>query len=210
MKLTSYLLIALTTVLFACSEDDQAMNAAASKDHKFSPYVDAKGQISKPHNFRKNWIHLGSWYVTSGDMSSGDENVSGDMHDVYATPESVKAFEKDGQWPDGTTLVKTVSGTDNKAMTTGNAHRSADIKVWFVMVRDRQNRFPDNQACGEGWGWALFTADDPETNLTKNWKGEGFNNCFGCHTPAKNTEWVYIEGYPTVRDAARYPKLEQQ
>lgn len=203
MKLTTtYLLIALTTGLFACSQDDQTTNSSMSSGHKFSPYVDAKGNISKPQNFRKNWVHLGSWYVKTGDENNADE-----MHDVYATPESVKAFEKNGQWPDGTTLVKTVSDADNKAMTTGNAHWSADIKVWFVMVRDRQNRFADNKAWGEGWGWALFTADDPETNQTKNWKGEGFNNCFGCHTPVKNTEWVYIEGYPAVRDAARYPKL---
>lgn len=205
MKLTTlFLLIAATMLLSGCSQDDQSMGSAASKADGFSPYVDAEGNISKPQNFRKDWVHLGSWYVTSG-----DEKVTGDMHDVYATPASVKAFQKDGQWPDGTTLVKTVSGTDSKPMTTGNAHWSADIKVWFVMVRDRQNRFADNQAWGEGWGWALFTADDPDTNQTTNWKGEGFNNCFGCHTPARNTEWVYIEGYPTVRDAAKYPKLEE-
>ena len=118
MKLiTLSLSIAVTTLLFGCSQDEQSRGSAASKGDGFSPYVDAKGNISKPQNFRKDWIHLGSWYVTSG-----DEKVTGDMHDVYATPASVKAFQKDGQWPDGTTLVKTVSGTDSKPMTTARAY----------------------------------------------------------------------------------------
>ncbi len=26
-------------------------------------------------------------------------------------------------------------------------------------------------------------------------------DCIGCHVPAKNTGWVYIQGYPTLRKA---------
>ena len=162
----------------------------------FSTYVDAKGLISRPTGFREDWTHLGSWYVTSEGMSSGAS-----IHDVYATPASIKAFKQTGEWPDGSVLVKTVSDTKTQQMTTGHARSAQDIGVWFVMVRDRHDRFPANEAWGEGWGWALFTAESPDKNLTTNWKGTGFNNCFGCHVPAKETDWVYIDGYPTVRDS---------
>ena len=128
------------------------------------------------------------------------------MHDVYAEPSAVEGFRKTGQWPDGTTLVKEISGIREGQKTTGFAQWAGEAGVWFVMVRDRQNRFPENKAWGEGWGWALFTKDSPETTTTTNWKGEGFNNCFGCHIPAKDTEWVFIEGYPAVRDSANYSK----
>ena len=165
----------------------------------FSKYVDAKGNISRPENFRQNWVHLGTWLVKNDEHAQGPG-----VHDVYANPESVKAFKKNGQWPDGTVLVKEISGIVEERLTTGTAQWAGDVGVWFVMVRDRENRFPDNKAWGEGWGWALFKADDPAKNTTTTWKGEGFNNCFGCHVPAKNTEWVFIDGYPTVRDAAKY------
>jgi hypothetical protein len=127
------------------------------------------------------------------------------MHDVYATPDSVHSFREEGKWPDGAVLVKTVSTINTQQLTTGKAQWAGKINVWFVMVRDRNNRFPGNKAWGEGWGWALFTADDPEKNVTADWKGTGFNNCFGCHLPAEKTEWVYIDGYPTIRGSAEYP-----
>lgn len=190
-------------VLSACNQETSESVSSVKKGNTFSAYVDDKGNISRPEDFRENWTHLGSWYVTSDGMSG-----SATMHDVYATPESVKDFRENGQWPDGTVLVKAVSGLQDRQLTTGHAQWTGDADVWFVMVRDREDRFPDNKAWGEGWGWALFEAKDPEKNLTTNWRGTGFNNCFGCHVPAKKTEWVYIDGYPTVRDSARYPKLD--
>ncbi len=192
-------LIVTALALFGCSIEEQNKVASEKGEYGLSSYVDTRGNISRPDSFREDWTHLGSWYVTSEGMSDGAT-----LHDVYATPESVASFKETGEWPDGTVLVKAVSNTTTQQLTTGNAQSAKDINVWFVMIRDRHNRFPNNKAWGEGWGWALFTSDDPNKNLTTDWKGTGFNNCFGCHVPAKETEWVYINGYPTVRDAQKY------
>jgi hypothetical protein len=35
-----------------------------------------------------------------------------------------------------------VFGTDHASMTTGDAH--SGTKVWFVMIKDEKNRFPNN------------------------------------------------------------------
>jgi hypothetical protein len=190
----------LSLSLSACWQANADNASTIAKKSSYSTYVDKKGNISRPKNFRENWVHLGSWYVSSDGMNSGSS-----MHDVYAEPEAVSSFVENGQWPDGAVLVKTVSSIKSEKLTTGLAQWANEIDVWFVMVRDRHNRFPDNRAWGEGWGWALFQADSPDKNLTVNWKGEGFNNCFGCHAPVKNSEWVYIDGYPTVRDSKKYP-----
>lgn len=194
-------ILALSWTTGAAAEQQQntSGDATASENESFSPFVDAKGNITRPQSFREDWVHIGSWFVGKDDQASGPG-----VHDVYADPSAVKAFQADGKWPDGAVLVKEIRGIKEGPKTTGHAQWAGDIGVWFVMVRDRQNRFPDNTAWGEGWGWALFTPDSPNTSTTDNWKGEGFNNCFGCHVPAKDTEWVFIEGYPTVRDAAKY------
>ncbi len=174
-----------------------AANSASSDVNKtdtFSAYVDAEGNISKPDGFRTDWEHLGSWFIPADEHAQGPG-----FHDVYASPGTAAAFKQTGEFPDGAVLVKEIRGIESKEHTTGNAHWAGDTGVWFVMVKDTQNRFPDNKSWGEGWGWALFKADNPSLNVTTNWKGEGLNNCYGCHLPAQQTDWVYVEGYPTLR-----------
>ncbi len=196
---TTALFTSMLVVLALQAPTSVADETKQASEKRFSPYVDAQGQITHPQNFRENWSHLGTWLVKDNEHAAGPG-----VHDVYAEPEAVKAFKKDGQWPDGATLVKEISGIKSKRLTTGDAQWAGDVGVWFVMVRDRHKRFPDNKIWGEGWGWALYKADDPAKNVNTNWKEGGLSNCHGCHTPASNTEWVFIEGYPTVREAARY------
>lgn len=172
--------------------------AVAKNDHGgdgFSPYVDQQGNISRPTGFRQNWVHMGTWYVPDTKQSAGPG-----FHDVYASPGTVEAYKKTGKFPDGAALVKEISAIESKRLTTGNAHWAGDAGVWFVMIKDRQNRFPDNPAWGQGWGWALFKADKPSVNIAHNWKKDaGLGNCYGCHVPTRQTDWVYVDGYPTLR-----------
>lgn len=199
--LVSGLLIFIAITISACFQDDSRSYSLKNKVDSFSIFVDATGNISKPTKFRENWTHLGSWFVTSDGMNTGAS-----IHDVYATPESVSHFNTEGQWPDGAVLIKTVSNIKSQSLTTGKANWANNVDVWFVMIRDRKGRFPNNAAWGEGWGWGLFYSDEPEKNVATSWKGDGFSNCFGCHLPAKDTEWVYIDGYPTVRSSQKYSK----
>ena len=67
-------------------------------DNSFSPYVDEKGNISLPDNFRTTMAHLGSWFVPEGDASG--------FHDVYTEKATIEAYRKTGKFPDGATLVK--------------------------------------------------------------------------------------------------------
>jgi hypothetical protein len=45
-----------------------------------------------------------------------------------------------------------------------------------------------------GWGWALFKADAPDVQVATDFK----KDCLGCHIPAQQTEWVYVNGYPVL------------
>jgi hypothetical protein len=81
-------------------------------------------------------------------------------------------------------------------MTTGDVSWIDEEVLWFVMVKDRGDRFPDNPIWAKGWGWALFLADDRETNAATDFS----TDCMACHIPAKTTDWVYMQGYPVLRD----------
>lgn len=155
----------------------------------FSPYVDADGHITLPKDFRARWTHLGSWVVQqAGAPGQG-------FHDVYTEPASAAAFRKTGQWPDGATLVKEIRGIESGPLTTGPGLWAGDNKVWFVMVKDLKGRFSGNANWGDGWGWALFEAKDPSKNASASHQAD----CMGCHVPAKATDWVFLNGYPTLR-----------
>lgn len=167
----------------------------------YQSIVDTKGNISLPKNYKTQWSFLGSFFVKNSPEAGMTDNseASFDAHTVYTQPETVSYFRKHGKFPDGAVLVKEVNGTNKENMTTGEVrYKDVDTaKVIFVMVKDQKNRFSDNLSWGEGWGWALFNPGENKSQTT-NWKGEGFNNCYGCHVPVKNQDWVYTQGYKSV------------
>ena len=166
-----------------------AFNSGA-QDLAFSTYVDGSGNISLPADFRKNMVHLGSWFVPEGEASG--------FHDVYSEPRTVEAYRRTGKFPDGATLVKELRPSKSGDYTTGKgvSYAVGEIKQWFVMIKDTRGRFPDNPLWGDGWGWSLYKPDAPTKNVATDYK----NDCLGCHVPAKNTDWVYVEAYPTLTE----------
>lgn len=167
-----------------------AWAATGQADSSFSPWVDNDGNIAFPRQFRESMVHLGSWFVPAGEASG--------FHDVFTERQSLEAYRKTGSFPDGATLVKELRASDSAAYTTGQnvSHANGELKQWFVMIRDEKARFPDNAIWGDGWGWALFKADEPMTNVATHYR----TDCLGCHVPARDTDWVYVEGYPTLQE----------
>ena len=150
--------------------------------------VDKAGNIRKPSDVRDLYRLLGSYTVELD--PKGEE-----MHVTYASPDAAQYYRKNGKFADGTVLVKEVFATDHAAMTTGHAHWASGTKVWFVMIKDDKNRYPNNPLWGDGWGWALFKGDAPYKQVATDYK----KDCLGCHLPAQSTGWVYVQGYPVLK-----------
>lgn len=170
----------VAVVLFGCASND------APKF--FSPYVSKDGAIDLPKNFRKELAHMGSWFVPDGGASG--------FHDVYTEQATIEHYRETGNFPDGATLVKELRHSSSGNYTTGKgvAYANKNIKQTFVMIKDTKNRFADNALWGDGWGWALFKTDNKGVNVATNYK----TDCLGCHVPAKQNDWIYIEAYPTL------------
>ena len=169
--------------------DDPPDRAA---DH-FSPYVSKDGGISRPTDYRDTFEYLGSYAVATKPDKPVDE-----MHVVYARPDDVRAYRRDGKFPDGAALVKEVTRVGSEKLTTGQSSWATDIKLWFVMIKDAKGRFPGNDLWGDGWGWALFLAKEPARNVATDYS----TDCKLCHIPAKKDDWIYVRGYPALAKAA--------
>ncbi|MGD1984232.1 MAG: cytochrome P460 family protein [Chromatiaceae bacterium] len=175
------IVVCVTTML------TMADGSVASNDG-FSAYVDSGGSIQLPPDFRLSMIHLGSWFVPDGEASG--------FHDVYTEQQTVEAYRSTGKFPDGATLVKELRAHKAGDYTTGKgvSYATDGLKQWFVMIKDTKGRFAGNPLWGDGWGWALYRPDDPAKNIAVDYK----TDCLGCHVPAKATDWVYTQAYPTL------------
>ncbi len=184
MKKINYLAVSGFVIIMATGCN---MIASVAQEN-FSAFVDAQGSISFPEDFRTSMVHLGSWFVPEGGASG--------FHDVYTERATVEAYRRTGTFPDGATLVKELRVSHADDYTTGAdvSYASSNIKQWFVMIKDSQGRFDDNPIWGDGWGWALFAADDTTQNAATNYQ----NDCLACHMPARDQDWIYTEAYPTL------------
>ena len=183
------------------SADAQSVSSSPQPAAALGKYVDKDGSIRLPEDYRLKWTHLGSWYV------EGKNGEAGEVHDVYTEPETVAAFQNTGKWPAGATIVKEIRAGEKGKMTTGSVNWDGQIKQWFVMVKGTSDRtFPENPNWGLGWGWGLYSIDSPKKNISTDYKLD----CRGCHIPAKQTDWVYTHGYPTLFEKEgpfkKYPK----
>ena len=166
------------------------LRAQRSKPEEFSKYVDSSGNIALPSDFESTFVHIGAIAVAP----KADQPVN-ELHGTYTRREDLAAFLKDGKFPDGAVLVKEVRSTSNSKLTTGEAAYGADIKVWFVMIKDSKGRFPENELWGDGWGWALFEGKDRTKQVAESYRSD----CRTCHVPAKKTDRVYTQCYPALR-----------
>jgi len=188
------LLIALSA--FACCAISIADESFMST---YESLVDDAGNISLPKGFRTEWAFLGTWSVTEADVDRSSEasgHGAAGLHNVYTQRGVAEYFQEKGTFPDGAVIVKELLNAVTAPMTTGIVSRGKAVEGWFVMVKDKEGRFSSNPLWGDGWGWALFNADQGNMPVTQNYKTE----CVGCHIPARKDDWIYVSGYPVLTD----------
>jgi len=133
---------------------------------------------------------LGSWAVAA-DQGRGAKQI----HTVYASPGTIAAYRKGGRFADGSVLVKEVLMAATGPMTTGTVSHVQTLSGWFVLMKDSKNRHPGNKLWGDGWGWSWFDAANSSKTTSTDYKAD----CLPCHEPARATDWIYVQGYPALK-----------
>ena len=152
--------------------------------------VDAEGNLRVPADYRTAYQSLGSWAVAA-EKGQGSKEI----HVVYALPGTIAAYRKEGHFPDGSVLVKEVFQADTGEMTTGTVSHAQTLKGWFVMMKDSKDSHPGNKLWGNGWGWSWFDTANPSKTTSTDYKVD----CLSCHVPARASDWIYVKGYPALK-----------
>jgi hypothetical protein len=174
-----------------------AVGAASTFSHsqetsRADQLLDSAGNLKMPSDYRTAYQYLGSWAVAADKAGEGSKQ----LHNVYASPGTIEAFRKSGQFPDGTILVKEVFATQNDQMTTGLVSHVNALQGWFLMIKESKNTHPENKLWGDGWVWSWFDADKPNKTTSTDYK----TDCKTCHVPAQATDWIYSSGYPPLKN----------
>ena len=161
-----------------------------ANDPKTETVVDASGNLRVPGNYRTTYQSLGSWAVAA-DQGHGAKEI----HVVNSSPGTIVAYRKNGHFADGSVLVKEVFEATTGAMTTGTVSHAQTLKGWFVLVKDNKNSHPGIKLWGNGWGWSWFDAANPSKTTSTDYKVD----CLTCHVPAQASDWIYVQGYPALK-----------
>lgn len=189
MKIASFATVGLLS-LVSLTAIAQTDSTAGTDLGKAESVVDAAGNLRVPGDYRTAYQFLGSWAVAA-DQGPGAKQI----HTVYASPGTIAAYRKSGRFADGSVLVKEVFAAATGAMTTGTVSHAQSLKGWFVLVRDSKNSHPGNKLWGNGWGWSWFDAANPSKTTSTDFK----TDCLPCHEPARATDWIYVQGYPALK-----------
>lgn len=176
----------LFSVIVTCIFANSAFAALNEPADSYIELVNNQGDIVFPHEFQTELVHLGTTVVIGEDMKPA--NLNG----IYTQRAAIDHYNKTGEWLDGTVFVKDVKLVPTERLTTGLVGHQEGNDVFFVMVKDNENRFSESEHWGDGWGWAMFGAK-PTHNESPN---KEF--CQGCHSPRKDTQWLYVDQYPAL------------
>ena len=189
LKAAGVAVVVILGISFAIRQSELRANAEDGVSTSAS-VADRDGHLHVPDDYRTTYQLLGSWAIAADEGGGSKE-----FHVVYASPGVIDSYRRDKRFPDGAVLIKEVFKATTSEMTTGTVSRADALKGWFVMVKDTANRHPDNALWGDGWGWFWFDAGDPSKTTTTNYRDQ----CLACHVPARASDWVYVDGYPPLK-----------
>jgi hypothetical protein len=182
-------LVALASVWCAFGPGVQAQEKKAEGGTK--PSYTADGKLKRPVGHRR-WVYIGT-PITPNDLNDG-EAAFPEFHAVYIDTDSFAHYEKTGEFPDGTTLVKELISVGSKEAPSGKGYFMGDMHGLDVAVKDSK-RFKD-----EPGAWAYFNFNH-KLPLKDDAVKSSAVACNKCHQDNAKTDWVFTQYYPVLRDA---------
>jgi hypothetical protein len=150
-----------------------------------------KGELLKPKGYRR-WTYVGT-PLTPNDMNDGNAPFP-EFHSVYINPEAYRHYQKTGEFPDGTVLVKELVSVGDKEASSGKGYFMGEFIGLEVSLKD-EKRFRD-----EPGNWAYFSFGHSYP-LKKKAVAQPTSSCNSCHDGEAEDDFVFTQYYPVLRAA---------
>jgi Cytochrome P460 len=134
----------------------------------------------KPPIGYRQWFHVNTMIV---DKASPLFDAIGGMHNVYVNKVGETALKKGGPYPNRAMFVSDVHNFD----VTDGSYVEGVRKGLAVMLKDAKK-----YATTGGWGFQLWAEGDPKKPVVT----DAAKQCFACHEPKKDQDYVYSTYIP--------------
>ena len=166
-------------------------------DPEWGPRWTETGELILPDNYHA-WIFLGS-PLTPHALNGGNAGFP-EYHNVYIHPEAYQIYQKTGDFPEGTILLKELQLTlpatfpdGSRTEVSGRGFFPAEVNGIDIAVKD-SNRFRDSG----GWGFFNFGHRAPPYAKTASVQPK--QACAGCHE-ANADRMVFRRFYRSILDS---------
>ena len=153
-------------------------------------YTISEGELERPTGYRE-WVYVGT-PVTPNDMNNGKAAFP-EHHNVYIDPESWAHWKAEGEFRDGTILVKELVSVGSKAAVSGAGYFQGEFIGLEATIKSAEH-FPD-----EPGHWAYYSFSTPDHKaLTEQAKPFPAEACNACHAAAAADDFVFTQYYPVL------------
>ena len=149
------------------------------------------GSLNRPEGYR-DWMYVGT-PLTPNDMNDGEAPFP-EFHNVYINPQAWRDYQRTGQFPDGTVLVKELVSVGSKEASSGKGYFMGEFVGLEAAVKDSK-RFPHEPG---NWAYFSFGHSYPLADTTK---AQAVENCSSCHQTRAAQDFVFTQYYPIIRAA---------
>jgi Cytochrome P460 len=155
------------------------------------------GKMKLPTGYRE-WVFIGA-PVTPNALNNGEASFP-EFHDVYVEKRNFDVYEKTGDFPEGTVIVKELvldlKGTfpdGSRTEPSGRGYFEGEFNGMDVSVKDSK-RFAGTH------GWGYFTFGHHAEPYEQTAAEAPTSECAGCHIAnVAKTDMTYVQFYPVLR-----------
>lgn len=158
---------------------------------KPKPGYTADGKLIQPTGYR-DWVYVGT-PLTPNDLNPPEAPFP-EFHNVYIHPADFAHYEKTGDFPDGTVLVKELISVGSKEASSGVGYFMGEYIGLEAAVKDSK-RFQDEPGY---WAYFSFGHSYP---LAETAPKQPVSTCNTCHQTNAADDWVFTQYYPRLRAA---------
>jgi len=141
--------------------------------------AESADDLKFPTGYR-SWFHVNTMVV---DKASPLFEQIGGMHSVYINAKGQAALKKGVPYPDKTVFVSDV----HEVTMSDGSYVEGTRKGLAVMLKDRKK-----YASTGGWGFQLWAEGDPKKAVVT----DAAKQCFECHQPKKDQDYVFSTYIP--------------
>ncbi len=153
-------------------------------------YSLSNGELERPTGYRE-WVYVGT-PLTPNDLNDGKAAFP-EFHNVYIDPKSWAHWKENGEFRDGTILMKELVAVGSKAAVSGNGYFQGGFVGLEATIKSKSD-FPD-----EPGNWAYFSFSTPDhKNLNETANAFPKEACNACHQASAADDFVFTQYYPVL------------